>query len=240
MADQTPLLSDGLLGWPGFGPGGSQQWKVQRLYTGDIWYAPRSGFYLIAGCGGGGGGGATAAGTGGGGGGSGATLCLFPLYLPESSGGVVTIGAGGTGSASPGTGNNGGNTSLGTVLILGGGTGGNVSGAGGATGAISGFAKTISGEILTSQGSNGESAGGDAAGYGGSSFVLGSALTTDVVSDFLSGRLRISHGGRGKGINAGGGGSSGNSYGAGGGGGYASTGGNGADGCLIIAWVGTI
>ncbi len=204
MADQTPLLSDGMLGWPGFGPGGSQQWKVQRLYTGDIWYAPRSGVYLISGCGGGGGGGGADSTTwNGGGGGSGATLLQFPLFLPEYAGGVVTIGSGGSGGSGGGSnGSNGTATKLGDCLILGGGVGGtsvsNSSGIGGATGTISGWAVTLHGVSVNSQGAGGQNGVlSTAGGEGGASAVRAAGLTNDVRDDFMRGLFAISPGGNG-------------------------------------------
>src|SRR5512139_2148787 len=101
-------MTDGMLGWPGLGQGGSLQWKGQRFNNGDTWYAPKSGYYLIFGCGGGGGGG-----NGGGGAGSGATLHGFPVYIPESCGGNVVLGSGGTINGVNLAGSPGGQTSLG-------------------------------------------------------------------------------------------------------------------------------
>lgn len=210
-------MADGLLGWPGFGPGGSQQWKAQRLYTGDIWYAPRSGFYLITGCGGG----------AGGPGGSGATLINCPLYIPEGAGGSVVIGTGG----SPG--NNGTDTKLGgNQLILGGGI------ASGATGSISGQLITLQGRTINSIGTGYVTTNSNY--RGGHSAPNSANLTGDILNDFLMDNFKISQGGvMDPGSGSGTFGTSGADYGAGGMNGFLSSG-SGAGGFLAIAWVGSL
>ena len=213
MTDQTPLLSDGLLGWPGFGPGGSQQWKAQRLYTGDIWYAPRSGFYLITGCGGGGSGRSVVSGYGGG---SGATLINYPIYFPESAGGVVTIGVG---AVTGGLGNDGlpgSATSVGDFLILGGGFGGTA--ASGLTGIISGKFSSITGVVPLSCGGNAT------APNGGTSAPNSALLDADALNGFLLNKYYLSP--------------SGTAYGAGSAQGGPSN--SGKDGFLSIAWIGVL
>lgn len=215
-------MADGLLGWPGFGPGGSQQWKAQRLNTGDVWYAPRSGWYFFTGAGGGGGGGNTGGYNGGGG--SGGTLFFFPLYVPEGAGGVATIGGGGAVGAS------GTNTSLGSSLVLGGGLpGGN--GTGGASGSISGSLITLSGSSVASQGGAGQPADATSPyGVGGFGGFKSANLTSSLVDDINRGRLIMAAGGYEL--------AAAESCGAGGSG-YG-TYNSGANGGLIIAWVGSL
>lgn len=103
-------MTDGLLGWPGLGQGGSLQWQAIRLKTGDVWYAPKSGWYFITGSGAGGGiiASQISLAT------PGASLVHCPIFIPEGMGGRVVIGLGVSGG-------NGQDTSLGDVLILGGG-----------------------------------------------------------------------------------------------------------------------
>jgi hypothetical protein len=218
MADSTPTMADGLLGWPGFGPGGSQQFKAVRLFTGDIWYAPRSGFYFIIGAGGGGGGASFSTG-----GGSGGTLFFYPLYIPEGVGGVVKIGLGGAGSA------NGTGTSLGKALVLGGGFSGLVVGA--PSGLISGTLLSERGRILSSQGTSGDLPAG-AQILGGTGGFCAAELTNSLVDDIDKGRIRMAKPGVASG-------SASELCGAGGSAGGAS-GQPGADGGLIIAWVGAL
>lgn len=210
-------MTDGLLGWPGLGQGGSLEWKVIRLYTGNVFYAPKSGYYLFWGAGGGGGGSAS-------GGGSGATLFGFPLYVPESAGGLVTIGAGG--SVLPATA--GSATSWSDLLILGGGQPGTsgTNDPGGASGVISGKLVTYRGAPIISQGAAGDASATNVQAGGGAGGFNSSALTNDLVSDLLNGRFRIAKGGVSNGPAA-------ESVGAGGAGGS----GAGAPGGLIIAYI---
>ncbi len=203
-------MTDGLLGWPGLGQSGSLEWKIIRLYTGDVWYAPKSGWYLFWGAGGGGGAPNLTACSGGG---SGATLFGFPLYVPESAGGQVTLGSGG------GVGGAGTATSLGDILILGGGDPGVVSGAGGLSGSISGWLVTARGSPLASQGTAGDATGTNIQPSGGDGGFNSSALTGDLVSDLLNGRIKIANGGviNGPGPQSVGAGGAQNQAGAGGG-----------------------
>jgi hypothetical protein len=238
MEGQTPLMADGLLGWPGFGPGGSQKWRAQQLATGDVWYAPRSAFYLITGCAGGGaGGGGTALGGKGSGGGSGGGLINYPLYIPEGYGGVVVVGAGGTGVVS-GNGNAGDDTTFGNVLTFtGGGGGGTVSGAAGTAGTVGGYWLNLQDRLVKSAGRNGYVGSNSYFSGPGAPGILDSASGYSVINGMISGRL--SKGGAplttGTGI-------AGESFGSGGSGGAQDSvpGGAGGDGVLIIAWVGAL
>lgn len=164
MTDKTPLMADGLLGWPGFGQGGSQQWKAQRLYTGDLWYAPKSGFYFITGSGAGGGAIASqiTLST------PGASLVHCPIFFPEGTGGIVVVGLGISGG-------DGQDTSIGDALILGGGKT-SISPTQPANATIRGWAITNMGYVP--RGVQGQSAGG----AGG---VKESDLTGDVLDSIL-------------------------------------------------------
>jgi hypothetical protein len=235
MADRTPTMADGLLGWPGFGPGGSQRWRAQQLASGNVWYAPRSGFYLITGCAGGGAGGGSISGSGGG---SGGGLINYPLYLPEGAGGVVAIGAGGTGVVD-GTGNSGGMTTFGDVLIFtGGGGGGTTLPAVGSAGTVFGYWLKKYDPLVLSVSRNGiPGVGSRFAGYGADG-ILSISSGYSLINGLIVGSM--SRGGPANGNSTSG--FAGESFGAGGSGAFANgyAGGDGGDGVLIIAWVGAL
>lgn len=211
-------MTDGLLGWPGLGQGGSLEWKAIRLNTGDVWFAPKSGFYFITGCGGGAPSNVSQPG------GSGAALVNYPLYIPEGNGGQVVIGAGGIGAAgtagTPGT-----KTSLGDVLILG--PGNNSTGA---TGIISGTAIRDSGLAVLSQGS--DSYVWDGRDRGGDGCIRSANLSSDILENFRKARWKSSRGGTDTAGN-----NHGENYGAGGGKQITTTPTNGGAGFLAIAWI---
>jgi hypothetical protein len=123
---------------------------IKQLFTGNGTYTPTSGmtYCIIEAVGGGGaGGGATSSAGqsgGGGGGGSGGYARLIATAATIGASQTVTIGAGGTaGTAGNNPGNNGGDTSVGTLCIGKGGTGGNgTAGGNGAAGGAGGVAGT--------------------------------------------------------------------------------------------------
>lgn len=235
-------LADGLLGWPGMGPAGPLQWNIVRLYTGDSWYAPRSGWYFFTGCGPGGGGpgGTGTTGKTSSGGAAGGGLINTPIWVPQGVGGPVVIGTPGTGGGSANTNGTAGTDTTfgGDLLILGGGPAG-ISGSANAAATIGGRLITVNGVvryqstgregIVGVMGSGNGSDGVDGApGIGrASSYTFNNGIFTSQFS--LGGRSPDSAGTGGSGEDFGAGGGGGTSTGAGGPGGI---------GCLFIAWIG--
>lgn len=235
-------MADGLLGWPGAQPNGAQNWIVQQLFTGDFWYAPFSGYYLVSGCGGGGGGNyETNSAEYYAGGGAGGGLLNCPIFIPEGVGGYVNIGQGGNGAPSLNTSGSSGTATTfgGDLIIFGPGTGGianqtvyaNATGKGGA---ISG--RLIDGRGYVSRGRDGHAqlASLAQAAHGADGLIRASDLS--IINGILTGAP--SPGGLQPGTTSAGG--SGTSYGAGGGAGTSGQGGSGAPGCFFIAWTGPI
>lgn len=256
MSNSHPL-SDGLLGWPGFGPGGSRMWSYLELKNNEVWYAPVTGWYFITGSGGGGGGGGVylqvGAGNGAPGGG-GAAVIRLPIFLVEGMGGYFKIGNGGAAGSNGTPGTNGQNGT--PTVLLGGmitldygrrGTAGGVS-----TNGVAG----VRGEVIvdkqmfpiidriydgnfpidniatdggTAYYDGGVSAGGD-------SGPLQSTVTAYPYGPkrFLLSSLRVAQGGVGDNSYS----PNGNKYGGGGAAGTSlNIPGNGADGFASIAWV---
>lgn len=137
-------LHQNILGFPGDVYSLYSLYDNLWIYTGGgLFIAPRTGWYLVTGCGGGagGGGGVGAVGGGGSGGGAGALVWRRAIWMYAGETFNVTIGARGIGVITA-DGTAGGSTSLGSILILGGGIKGLKSVgslvAGGLSGAITG------------------------------------------------------------------------------------------------------
>lgn len=196
------------------------------LIAGTTWNVPAGVSEVLAilqGAGGGGGGTGSTGSTAAGGGAPGATVTALVAVTP---GGTVTysIGAKGTGaSAGNNPGNNGGNTTFGSITAKGGnGGGGSNNGTPGTAGAAPGFSPVFptggTAPILAISNPGNAAANSSNSGAGG-------------VTQFGSGGASRSSPGTGNAA------STANS-GAGGGGGagsaFSNTGGNGADGCVVI------
>lgn len=208
---------------------------VQQVFSASGTYTPTSSmvYCIVEAIGGGGGGGgaksAVGSGCGGGGGGSGSYSRRRLTAAEIGASQTVTIGAAGAaGTSTPGAGGNGGDTSVGTLVVAKGGTGGGAAstataGAGGAGGSTAG-----AGTIL-------------AAGNGGAPGTAASIATVQPISgegaaSFLgggaSGKVQNNTGGQA--------GNAGSNYGAGGAGGVefnqatGAAGGAGAPGYVIV------
>ena len=237
--NQHTEMNDGLLGFPGDTViGGAHDWTLWQLESGDVWYAPRSGWYLVTGSGGGGAGsGYTSNGNTTTGGGSGGGLINAPVWIPQGVGGVVSIGAGGASTSA-----NGENTTFGVdLMIFAGGTGGTINGGYPAHGSVSGRLLTRNNKIVYSaSGSPGyyETVGSGVGYMGGANGGMG--VLADNAFSIANGILtgRFSKGGHYPTWSTSG--NPGEAFGAGGSAGTNGTGGNGAAGCLFIAWTGIL
>jgi hypothetical protein len=188
------MLHNNLNGWSG---GNYSLYDNLWLFTagdvngGGVFIAPRTGWYLLTGCGGGGaGGGVNLATAAGGGGGSGARCIRLPVFLMEGEIVPVQVGRRGFGV----NGANGGagiDTTFGSYLTLGGGLGGIVGnggtpiGAGGAAGPVSGI---LAGEAFFAENGNpgGNGSGVPAGGLGvGPGFPLYGKLGNRYMDNIL-------------------------------------------------------
>lgn len=193
--------------------------SIAFVANGSFTVPPSITAVYLTGSGGGGGGGAYNGSTGGASGGGGGASCL-KVRVAVTPGAViaVTVGAGGGGAQSTsGTGVAGGATSFGSLLTLGGGSGGVTVSNGGVGGVAVGATGQVAmpgqrGEqynplsLSTAQGGSGGSSLFGRGGYGG---------------------------GQGSGNQAG---QTGGGFGAGGGGGASAGGGSGISGFLIVEW----
>lgn len=200
----------------------------QQVFTSSGTYTPTVGmkYCIIEAVGGGGGGGGSANGgaysvSGGGGGGGGYSRTVATAAAIGASQ-VVTIGAGGTGAPignNPGT--NGGDTSLGVICIAKGGSGGfGNNGNQGVFGGAGGIPGTGDFTFAGSEGMSSATCIATTIGAGGSSY-FGGMVYTDPATPPKNGATGLSYGG---------GGSAGITYGGGG----EVSGGDGADGVIII------